>query len=169
MAGVNRAIILGHLGRDPEMRYMPDGKAVANLAIATSETYKDKDGNKVENTEWHRVALFGRIAEVAGEYLKKGSMAYIEGKLQTRKWTDKEGQERYTTEIIGDRLQLVGGRSGGTGGEHDGAGASSGSASSAAPARSGGGGGHAAPMDFEDDEIPFAVPFDVPSRPRVRF
>lgn len=169
MAGVNRVIILGHLGRDPEMRYMPDGKAVANLAIATSETYKDKDGNKVENTEWHRVALFGRIAEVAGEYLKKGSMAYIEGKLQTRKWTDKEGQDRYTTEIIGDRLQLVGGRSGGTGGEHDGAGASAGSAPSAAPARSGGGGGHAAPMDFEDDEIPLVVPFDVPSRPRVKF
>jgi len=110
MAGVNKVIIMGHLGRDPEIRYSGD-LAIANLAIATSEKFKDKSGNVQERTEWHRVVLFGRSAEVAGEYLKKGSMAYIEGRLQTKKWTDKEGMERYTTEILGDRLQLVGGRS----------------------------------------------------------
>ncbi len=113
MAGVNKVIILGNLGKDPEMRYQPSGGAIANFNVATSETFKDKDGNKQERTEWHRVVLFGRTAEVAGEYLRKGSTAYIEGRLQTRKWTDKEGQERYTTEIVGDRLQLVGGRNGG--------------------------------------------------------
>ena len=114
MAGVNKVILLGHLGRDPEMRYQPSGGAIANFSIATSETFKDKEGNKQERTEWHRVVLFGRTAEIAGEYLRKGSMAYVEGRLQTRKWTDKEGQERYTTEIVGDRLQLVGARGGGT-------------------------------------------------------
>ncbi|MEY2333702.1 single-stranded DNA-binding protein [Acidithiobacillus ferrianus] len=116
MAGVNKVILLGHLGRDPEMRYQPSGGAIANFSIATSETFKDKEGNKQERTEWHRVVLFGRTAEIAGEYLRKGSMAYVEGRLQTRKWTDKEGQERYTTEIVGDRLQLVGARGGGGGG-----------------------------------------------------
>ncbi|MBU2753067.1 single-stranded DNA-binding protein [Acidithiobacillus thiooxidans] len=113
MAGVNKVIILGHLGKDPEMRYMPDGKAIANFNVATSENFKDREGNKQERTEWHRVVLFGRVAEIAGEYLRKGSMAFVEGKLQTRKWTDKEGQERYTTEIVGDRLQLVGPRNDG--------------------------------------------------------
>ena len=113
MAGVNKVIILGNLGKDPEMRYQPSGGAIANFNVATSETFKDKDGNKQERTEWHRVVLFGRTAEVAGEYLRKGSTAYIEGRLQTRKWTDKEGQERYTTEIVGDRLQLIGGRNSG--------------------------------------------------------
>lgn len=113
MAGVNKVIILGHLGKDPEMRYMPDGKAIANFSVATSENFKDREGNKQERTEWHRVVLFGRVAEIAGEYLRKGSMAYVEGRLQTRKWTDKEGQERYTTEIVGDRLQLVGPRNDG--------------------------------------------------------
>ncbi|WP_291524126.1 single-stranded DNA-binding protein [Acidithiobacillus sp.] len=116
MAGVNKVILLGHLGRDPEMRYQPSGGAIANFSVATSETFKDKEGNKQERTEWHRVVLFGRTAEIAGEYLRKGSMAYVEGRLQTRKWTDKEGQERYTTEIVGDRLQLVGARGGGSGG-----------------------------------------------------
>ncbi len=120
MAGVNKVIIMGHLGRDPEMRYMQDGKAIANLSIATSEKYKDKNGEVQEKTEWHRIVLFGRSAEVAGEYLHKGSMAYIEGRLQTRKWTDKDGQERYTTEILGDRLQLVGGRSDNGQGQSDG-------------------------------------------------
>ena len=119
MAGVNKAIIMGHLGRDPEVRYQQSGAAIATLNIATSETYKDRDGNKQERTEWHRVVLFGRTAEVAGEYLRKGSMAYVEGRLQTRKWTDKEGQDRYTTEIVGDRLQLVGGN-GGKGGNSGG-------------------------------------------------
>lgn len=112
MAGVNKTIHMGHLGKDPEIRYTPSGKAVANLSLATSETFKDRDGNKQERTEWHRIVLWGRAAEVAGEYLKKGSMAYIEGRLQTRKWVDKEGQDRYVTEIIGDRLQLVGSKNG---------------------------------------------------------
>ncbi len=115
MAGVNKVILLGHLGRDPEMRYQPSGGAIATLNLATSETFKDRDGNRQERTEWHRVVFFGRSAEIAGEYLRKGSQAYVEGRLQTRKWTDKEGHERYTTEIVGDRLQLVGGRGGGSG------------------------------------------------------
>lgn len=113
MAGVNKVILVGHLGKDPEVRYSPGGNAVANFSLATSEQFKDKDGNKQERTEWHRVVFFGRQAEIAGEYLRKGRMAYVEGRLQTRKWTDKEGQERYTTEIVGDRLQLLGGGGGG--------------------------------------------------------
>jgi single-strand DNA-binding protein len=114
MASVNKVILIGNLGRDPEVRYMPSGDAVANITIATTETWKDKSGEKQEQTEWHRVAMFGKTAEVAGEYLKKGSQVYIEGKLQTRKWTDKEGQERYTTEIRADRMQMLGSRSGGS-------------------------------------------------------
>lgn len=113
MASVNRVIIVGHLGRDPELRYMPNGDAVANLSIATTEKYKDKSGQQVEQTEWHRVSFFGRIAEVCGEYLTKGSMVYVEGGLRTRKYTDKEGVERYVTEIKGDRMQMLGGGSGG--------------------------------------------------------
>ncbi|AEK58747.1 single-strand binding protein [Acidithiobacillus caldus SM-1] len=93
MAGVNKTIHLGYLGKDPELRYTPSGKAVAHLSLATTETFKDRDGNKQERTEWHNIVLWGRTAEIAGEYLKKGSMAYIEGRLQTRKWTDKEGQD----------------------------------------------------------------------------
>lgn len=114
MASVNKVILIGNLGRDPEVRYMPSGDAVANITIATTETWKDKGGEKQEQTEWHRVAMFGKTAEIAGEYLKKGSQVYIEGKLQTRKWTDKEGQERYTTEIRADRMQMLGSRSGGS-------------------------------------------------------
>ncbi|MFA7494979.1 MAG: single-stranded DNA-binding protein [Acidithiobacillus sp.] len=159
MAGVNKVILLGHLGKDPEMRYQPSGGAIANFSIATSETFKDKDGNKQERTEWHRVALFGRTAEIAGEYLRKGSMAYVEGRLQTRKWTDKEGQERYTTEIVGDRLQLVGGRGGSGGGtasfdeEDRGGGRSMGGGSSAGAGRK----NEMPPPPAEDfdDDIPF--------------
>lgn len=114
MASVNKVILIGNLGRDPEVRYMPSGDAVANITIATTETWKDKSGEKQEQTEWHRVAMFGKTAEIAGEYLKKGSQVYIEGRLQTRKWTDKEGQERYTTEIRADRMQMLGSRSGGS-------------------------------------------------------
>ena len=114
MASINKVILIGNLGRDPEVRYMPSGDAVANITIATTETWKDKAGEKQEQTEWHRVAMFGKTAEIAGEYLKKGSQVYIEGKLQTRKWTDKEGQERYTTEIRADRMQMLGSRSGGS-------------------------------------------------------
>ncbi|WP_248883776.1 single-stranded DNA-binding protein [Acidithiobacillus acidisediminis] len=150
MAGVNKVILLGHLGRDPEMRYQPSGAAIANLNLATSETFKDRDGNRQERTEWHRVVLFGRTAEIAGEYLKKGSMAYVEGRLQTRKWTDKEGQERYTTEIVGDRLQLVGGRGGGTANFDDGQSDQYGAAPTAPKSAA------RAPVEqFDDDDIPF--------------
>lgn len=110
MVSVNRAILVGNLGRDPELRYLPNGDAVANFSIATTETWKDKEGNKQEATEWHRISFFGRLAEVCGQYLKKGSAVYIEGSIRTRKWTDSEGQDRYSTEIRGDRMQMLGGR-----------------------------------------------------------
>lgn len=112
--GVNKVILVGHLGQEPEVRYMPNGGAVANLSLATSETWRDKlTGEQKEKTEWHRVVVFGKLAEIAGEYLQKGSQIYIEGALQTRKWTDTQGQERYTTEIIvnvGGTLQMLGNR-----------------------------------------------------------
>ncbi len=114
MASVNKVILIGNLGRDPEMRYMPSGDAVANISLATTENWKDKNGEKQEKTEWHRVVMFGKVAEIAGEYLKKGSPAYFEGRIQTRKWTDKEGQERYSTEVVADRMQMLGSRSGGS-------------------------------------------------------
>ena len=113
MSSVNLAILVGHLGRDPETRYMPDGGAVTNVSIATSESWKDKGtGEKQEKTEWHRVSFFGKLAEIAGEYLKKGSQVYIQGRIQTRKWQDKDGADRYTTEIIADRMQMLGSRGG---------------------------------------------------------
>ncbi len=153
--GVNKVIIVGNLGKDPETRYMPSGSAVTNLRIATTESWKDKQsGDQQERTEWHAVAMFGRLAEIAAEYLRKGSQVYIEGKLRTRKWQDKEGKDRYTTEIIADEMQMLGSR-GGAGG---GAGAS---ASASAPAASGGQRAAAVndsdsgpPGDFDDD-IPF--------------
>ncbi|HTI48237.1 MAG TPA: single-stranded DNA-binding protein [Casimicrobiaceae bacterium] len=120
MASVNKVILLGNLGRDPETRYTTGGDAVTNLNIATSEQWKDKSGEKQERTEWHRVVLFGRQAEIAGEYLKKGRSVYIEGRLQTRKYTDKDGVEKYSTEIVADRMQLIGGgrdSGGGAGGD----------------------------------------------------
>ena len=109
MASVNLAIIVGNLGRDPEVRYMSSGDAVANITIATTESWKDKAGAKQEKTEWHRCVAYGKTAELMGEYLKKGSPVYIQGRIQTKKWTDKEGQERYTTEIVVDRMQFLGG------------------------------------------------------------
>ncbi len=113
MASVNKAIIVGNLGRDPETRYLPDGGAVTNISIATTDSWKDKStGEKKEQTEWHKVAFFGKLAEIAGEYLKKGSQVYIEGRIRTRKWQDKDGQDRYTTEIIADSMQMLGGRAG---------------------------------------------------------
>src|SRR5215813_27944 len=112
MASVNKVILIGNLGRDPEVRYMPEGGAVTNVSIATTDTWKDKSGERQERTEWHRVAFFGRLAEVAGEYLKKGSQVYVEGSLRTRKWQDKEGQDRYSTEIRGDVMQMLGSRAG---------------------------------------------------------
>lgn len=110
MPSVNKVIVLGNLGRDPEVKYTAGGDAVCNLSIATSEQWKDKNGEKQERTEWHRIVLFGRQAEIAGEYLKKGRSVYIEGRLQTRKYTDKDGVEKYSTEIVADRMQLIGGR-----------------------------------------------------------
>ena len=110
--GVNKVIIVGNLGNDPEVRYMPNGNAVANLSVATSESWKDQQGQQQEKTEWHKVTMYRRLAEIAGEYLKKGSQIYLEGKLQTRKWQDQQGNDRYTTEVIADMMQMLGGRNG---------------------------------------------------------
>ncbi len=110
MASVNKAILIGNLGKDPDVRYSPDGSAITNITLATTENWQDKSGEKQEKTEWHRVAFFGKLAEIAGEYLKKGSQVYVEGRIQTRKWQDKEGQDRYTTEIVADRMQMLGSR-----------------------------------------------------------
>ena len=159
--GVNKVILIGNLGADPETRAMPSGTTVANLRIATSESWRDKQsGEQQERTEWHRVALFGRLAEIAGEYLRKGSQVYIEGSLRTRKWQDKQGNERYSTEIVGNDLQMLGGRAAGAGAAGAGAapsGASPGSkepypeyAASGAAATGAGERGE----DFDDD-IPF--------------
>jgi single-strand DNA-binding protein len=113
MASVNKVILVGNLGRDPETRYNPEGGAITNISVATTETWKDKaSGEKQERTEWHRVVFFSRLAEIAGEYLKKGSQVYVEGRLRTRKWQDKEGQDRYSTEIVADAMQMLGSRSG---------------------------------------------------------
>jgi single-strand DNA-binding protein len=168
MASVNKVILIGNLGRDPETRYTTGGDAVTNLRIATTETWKDKAGEKQEKTEWHTVVLFGRQAEIAGEYLKKGRPVYIEGRLQTRKYTDKEGVEKYSTEVVGDRMQLLGGREGGGGGDAEfSSGSGSGSRSGGSGSGGGGGGGGASsgkssggaatksnPDDLDDD-IPF--------------
>jgi single-strand DNA-binding protein len=116
MASVNKVILIGNLGRDPETRYMPDGGAVTNVSIATTEKWKDKGGEPQEKTEWHRVAFFGKLAEIAGEYLKKGSQVYVEGRLQTRKWQDKDGQDKYSTEIVANVMQMLGSRQGMGGG-----------------------------------------------------
>ena len=113
--GVNKVILLGNLGKDPEIKYMPNGNAVANITLATTETWNDKSsGEKKEKTEWHRIVFFGKLAEIVGQYLKKGSKIYIEGKLQTRKWQGQDGQDRYTTEIVAEQMQMLGSRSGGT-------------------------------------------------------
>ncbi len=149
--GVNKVILIGHLGADPETKSMPSGMSVANLSLATSESYKDKQTNEwQERTEWHRVALFGRLAEIAGEYLRKGSQVYIEGRLRTRKWQDKQGNDRYSTEIVAAEMQMLGGRGGAAGGAS--AGAETRPARSAAPEPAASGG----ERDTEfDDDIPF--------------
>ncbi len=143
--GVNKVILIGNLGRDPEVRYSPNGGAIANITLATSESWKDKNtGEQVEKTEWHRVVFFRRLAEIVGEYLKKGSKVYIEGKLQTRKWQDKDGNDRYTTEIVANEMQMLDSRGGGaTSFSQDSAAAEPQQAPSAVPAG-----------DFDDD-IPF--------------
>ena len=159
MASVNKVILIGNLGKDPEVRYMPSGSAICNLRIATTRNWKDKaSGERQEETEWHSVALFDRLAEIAGEYLKKGRPVYIEGRLKTRKWTDKEGQERYTTEVIAQEMQLLGGREGGAGGPmpDEGGGAPARSAPAARPAPAGKPAGKpASGFDDMDDDIPF--------------
>jgi|SRR6516165_5836463 single-strand DNA-binding protein len=157
MASVNKVILIGNLGRDPETRYTTGGDAVTNLRIATTETWKDKSGEKQERTEWHTVVLFGRQAEIAGEYLKKGRPVYIEGRLQTRKYTDKEGVEKYATEIVGDRMQLLGGREGGGGSdvEFSGGAAARGSGSSGSSGKPSGGVAKKTNADDLDDDIPF--------------
>lgn len=166
--GVNKVILVGNLGADPETRAMPSGSTVANLRIATTENWKDRQtGEQQERTEWHRVALFGRLAEVAAEYLRKGSQVYIEGSLRTRKWQDKQGNERYSTEIVGNDMRMLGGRGGG---QSASSGAGQGSAASGGPGYGGGGperdagdygepaptssGGGSRSEDFDDD-IPF--------------
>ncbi|MBL0151371.1 MAG: single-stranded DNA-binding protein [Ideonella sp.] len=117
MASVNKVILIGNLGRDPEVRYAPSGSAICNVTVATSRNWKDKtSGERQEETEWHRVVFYDRLAEIAGEYLKKGRPVYVEGRLKTRKWTDKDGVEKYTTEIVADQMQLLGSREGGGGG-----------------------------------------------------
>lgn len=153
MASVNKVILVGNLGRDPESRFLPDGGAVCNFSIATTDKWKDKSGEQQERTEWHRIATFNKLAEICGEYLKKGSQVYIEGRLQTRKWQDKDGQERYTTEIVADRMQMLGSRAGGT--------ESMGRSESRPAAAAAGGGkpaakkGGGASFDDMDDDIPF--------------
>jgi single-strand DNA-binding protein len=162
--GINKVILIGNLGADPETRAMPSGTTVANLRIATSESWRDKQtGEQQERTEWHRVALFGRLAEIAGEYLRKGSQVYIEGSLRTRKWQDKQGNERYSTEIVGNELQMLGGRGGaGAGAGAEGARATGTTGAHAFAEESGGGGGgsgaggggRGSGEEFDDD-IPF--------------
>jgi single-strand DNA-binding protein len=150
---VNKVILIGRLGKDPETRYMTNGEAVTNATLATSENWKDKSGEKQEKTEWHNLVFYRRLAEIAGEYLKKGSQIYVEGKLQTRKWQTKEGQDRYTTEIVVNEMTMLGGRSSGPGSfevvENKPASASGGAApAKAAPAAKGS-------FDNFDDDIPF--------------
>jgi single-strand DNA-binding protein len=158
--GVNKVIIVGNLGKDPETRYMPSGSAVTNLSVATTEAWKDKQsGDLQERTEWHKVAMFGRLAEIAAEYLRKGSQVYIEGKLRTRKWQDKEGKDRYTTEIVADEMQMLGSKGGGASagaaaGASAGAGAAGGGAASGGSGRAAVNDNGGPPGDFDDD-IPF--------------
>ena len=158
MASVNKVILIGNLGKDPEVRYAPSGSAICNITVATSRQWKDKtSGEKQEETEWHRVVFFDRMAEIAGEYLKKGRPVYVEGRLKTRKWTDKEGVERYSTEIIADDMKLLGSREGAGGGDDMGGGQRSapaprpaaGRPAATAPAKSSTG------FDDMDDDIPF--------------
>lgn len=163
MASVNKVIIVGNLGRDPETRYMPNGEAVTNVAVATTESWKDKgSGEKKELTEWHRITFYRKLAEIAGQYLKKGSQVYVEGRLQTRKWTDKDGVERYTTEIIADTMQMLGSRQGAGGSAPMDDDYSSAPASRQNTSSGSGGGGASRPpskpapnFSDMDDDIPF--------------
>ena len=155
--GINKVILVGNLGADPETRYMPSGGAVTNLSVATSRQWKDKQtGEQREQTEWHKVAMFDRLAEIAAEYLRKGSQVYIEGRLQTRKWQDRDGNDRYTTEIIANEMQMMGGRGGGGGMGGGGGGGYSQGGGDPGPSQSRGGGQSSPPpADDFDDDIPF--------------
>ncbi len=165
MASINKVILIGNLGKDPETRYTPDGAAITNITLATTDTWKDKaTGEKKEATEWHRVSFFGRLAEIAGQYLKKGRPVYIEGRIRTRKWQDKEGQDRYTTEIVADQMQMLGSREGmgAPGGDDEGSSGGGGSSRTPASSNAGGGAAKSAPakkpaggFDDMDDDIPF--------------
>jgi len=163
MASVNKVILVGNLGRDPEVRYMPNGEAVCNFSIATTDNWKDKNGQKQERTEWHNIVMYRKLAEIAGEYLKKGRPVYVEGRLQTRKWQTKEGQDRYTTEIIADQMQMLGGRdSGGSNASYDDMNQDQDGGQSGAPARQAAPATQAAKpaaggssFDEFDDDIPF--------------
>ncbi len=172
MASVNKVILVGNLGRDPEVRYMPNGDAVANYSIATTETWKDKNGMRQEKTEWHNIVMYRRLAEIAGEYLKKGSSVYIEGRLQTRKWQDKQGNDRYTTEIVADQMQMLGGRNSGgggggyEGGSHDGGGYGGGSSGNMGGGSGNRGGNYGAPQGGYDDNQPPRMRDDTPPPPR---
>ncbi len=148
-SGINKVILIGNLGQDPEVRYMPNGNAVANVSLATSESWKDKNtGEMQERTEWHRVVFFQRLGEIVGEYCKKGSKIYVEGRLQTRKWQDKNGQDRYTTEIIADQMQMLDSRGGGGAAFAPNTGANDSGRPASAPSAP------APDADFDDD-IPF--------------
>jgi single-strand DNA-binding protein len=169
MASINKVILIGNLGRDPEVRYTPNGSAICNISVATTRNWKDKtSGDKVEETEWHRVVFYDRLAEIAGEYLKKGRPVYVEGRLKTRKWQDKDGKDVYTTEVIADNMQLLGGREGaggGDSGDDQGGDRGEGRSESRAPARSAAPAPRPAPpkpapkaatgFDDMDDDIPF--------------
>ena len=156
MASVNKVILVGNLGRDPETRYMPDGAALTNVSVATSFQWNDKtSGEKKEETEWHRVTFRGKLAEIAGEYLKKGSQVYVEGRLRTRKWQDKEGQERYTTEIVAERMQMLGSRAGGGEPRGEPRGEAPPTESKAAEPKGGGAKKPAGKFDDLEDDIPF--------------
>ena len=158
--GINKAILIGNLGNDPDIRYTASGTAIANISLATAESWRDKNsGEQQERTEWHRIVFFGRLAEVVGEYLRKGSQIYVEGRIQTRKWQDKEGNDRYSTEVVANEMQMLGGRGGGAGAGapmHPDSQARAPEARNTAPppdkpaARPG-----AAPADDFDDDIPF--------------
>lgn len=142
MASLNKVMLIGNLGKDPEVRFTASGQAVASFSLATSETYKDKSGEKVEKTEWHNITLWGKLAEIAGEYLSKGKTIYVEGRLQTRKWQDKSGNDRYTTEIVGDKMQMLSAK-----GERSGGGDSSSAQKNSASSYE--------EPPFQDDDIPF--------------
>ncbi|MDQ3185444.1 MAG: single-stranded DNA-binding protein [Pseudomonadota bacterium] len=155
MASVNKVILIGNLGKDPETRYMPNGDAVTNITLATTEAWKDKNGEKQEKTEWHRVTFYRKLAEIAGEYLKKGRPVYVEGRLETRKWTDKAGAERYTTEIIASDMKMLGSKpgsgsyeAGDSRGEREGSDSTPSASGSKTATRSSG-------FDDMDDDIPF--------------